>query len=78
MSRGRQIASRIVSPDIWPGLLVKTKSQTLVGIMSEVEVRFPGMNSASESSLSLDTSSKITLHSGNLRRWDRKTKTIRQ
>ena len=77
-SRERQIASQIVSPDVQPGLLVVTKSQTMVRIILEVEVRVPGMNSASESLLSLDTSSEITLHSGNLRRSDRKTRTIRQ
>ena len=77
-SRERQIALQIVSPDVQPGLSVKTKSQSLVRIIPEVEVRVPGMNSASESSLSLDTSFEITLHSGNLRRWDRKTRTIRQ
>ena len=77
MSRERQIASQIVSPDVWPGLLVKTKSKTLVRVILEVKARVPGINSVSESSLNPDTSSEITLLSGNLRRWDRKTRTTR-
>ena len=76
-SRGRQIASQIVFPDVQPGLSTKTVSQTVVRFIPEVVPRVPGMNSASGSSLSPDISSKITLHSKNLRRWDRRTMTTK-
>ena len=76
-SRGRQTASQIVSPDVQPGLSTETVSQTVVRFIPEVMPRVPGMNSASESSLSPDISSVIILHFENLRRWDRRTMTTR-
>ena len=68
---------QIVSPDVQPGLLVVTKSQTMVRTIPEVEVRVPGMNSASESSLRLGTFSEQTPPSKNLRKWDKRIQITR-